>query len=233
MGTVDRDVAVSIPHDGVRLEGLVVVPHGPRGLVVFAAGDGSGRFGAAHRTVARELQAHGFATLLLDLLTHAEEQVDYVTGHLRFNVDLLAERLMVATRWVQRQEWASELGVAFFGSGTGAAAALVAAADMDDIAAVVARAGRPELAHDALARVDAAVLLLVGSLDDKLIPLNEQAKEGLTARTRCELRVIRGAGRAFEEPGAISTVAALATDWIGRYVAHDRPGQGLLSHYAL
>jgi putative phosphoribosyl transferase len=198
------------------LAAIEEVPPGARGVVIFAHGSGSSRLSPRNRYVAGELAAEGFASLLLDLLTPAEEALDRRTGRLRFDVGLLAQRVALALEW-SRRRW-PKLPAGLFGASTGAAAALVAAAERpSEVAAIVSRGGRPDLAGSALPRVTAPTLFIVGGNDDVVLRLNEEA----AARMRCprELRIIPGAGHLFEEPGALETVAKLARDWFARHLA--------------
>jgi pimeloyl-ACP methyl ester carboxylesterase len=192
------------------------MPEDASGLVLFAHGSGSSRFSRRNRFVADTIRTANVGTLLFDLLTQSEETADARTGHLRFDIDFLAQRLRDATRWAREQLGAVRIG--YFGSSTGGAAALVAAADEGDkIGAVVSRGGRPDLAGAALPRVQAPTLLIVGGLDGPVIPLNSQAFDQL----KCvkELKVIPGATHLFEEPGMLEQVARLAADWFKRYLA--------------
>ncbi|MDB6065637.1 MAG: hypothetical protein JWR26_1845 [Pedosphaera sp.] len=201
-----------IPAGAVRLSGDLVVPTEARGLVLFAHGSGSSRHSPRNQSVARVLQDAGVATLLFDLLTLEEEESERYTGRLRFDIALLAQRLILATRWVARQQALSDLNIGFFGSSTGAAAALVAAAELGEkVNSVVSRGGRPDLAGPVLDRVRAATLLIVGGEDRAVIELNKEAY----ALLRCEkmLKIIPGATHLFEEPGALDRVARLAADW--------------------
>jgi dienelactone hydrolase len=210
----ERTVAVTT--DRVTLEGSLVVPDGSSGVVLFAHGSGSGRHSPRNRYVARVLQEGGFATLLIDLLTEEEEVIDLTTRHLRFDIPLLADRLIGAVDWLGTQA-TSALPIGLFGASTGAAAALLAAAARPRaVGAVVSRGGRPDLAGSALPRVEAPTLLLVGGHDEPVIELNEQA----LARLRCEkqLLIVPGATHLFEEPGTLEQVAAHARDWFARYL---------------
>jgi putative phosphoribosyl transferase len=213
---------VRIPAGPATLLGdLTIVRHGESvrrridqvtALVLFAHGSGSSRHSPRNQFVARTLNKAGLATLLFDLLTPEEELVDTRTAELRFDIDLLAERLVHATKWTKEQKETRDLRVGYFGSSTGGAAALAAAAQLpDDIAAVVSRGGRPDLAAGALPKVQAPTLLIVGGEDHIVIDLNEQAR----ARMRCEVRIdiVPGATHLFEEPGALERVADLASDW--------------------
>jgi putative phosphoribosyl transferase len=206
-----------IPAAGARLEGDLDSPPKARGLVLFAHGSGSSRHSPRNRHVARVLQKAGFATLLMDLLTSDEEAADERTAKLRFDIPFLASRLSAATRWAAAQPTLAPLPLGYFGASTGAAAALIAAAAPEaKVGAVVSRGGRPDLAGEALARVRAATLLIVGGDDNACIPLNEAAFARLAAVKR--LVIVPGATHLFEEPGALDEVARLAADWFGRHL---------------
>jgi putative phosphoribosyl transferase len=210
---------VTIPMGAIRLEGELVIPSDAKGIVLFAHGSGSSRHSPRNQYVARVLHEAGIATLLFDLLTQEEEELEAYTRHLRFNIPLLAGRLVEATRWISQQDVTRHLNVGYFGSSTGAAAALVAAAELGDrINSVVSRGGRPDLAESALEEVTAATLLIVGGNDTPVITLNEEAY----ARLRCEkqLKLIPGATHLFEEAGALERVARLASEW---FVNHFHP----------
>lgn len=199
------------------LEGDLVVPDGASGVVVFAHGSGSGRHGARNREVASRLNETGLGTQLMDLLTAEEDELDRVTGEHRFDIQLLAGRLTAAIDWLRQGE-ATRLPIGLFGASTGAAAALVAAAARrEDVAAVVSRGGRPDLAGPALSQVHAPTLLTVGGADHVVLELNRRALEQL--RSEKELVVVPGAGHLFEEPGALEQVASLAADWFSRHLA--------------
>jgi putative phosphoribosyl transferase len=186
--------------------------------VIFAHGSGSSRKSPRNREVAATLQDRGLATLLFDLLTLDEEAVDRHTAHLRFDIDFLAQRLVAATDWATGHAVLARLPLGYFGASTGAAAALVAAAERPaDIAAVVSRGGRPDLAGPALGRVRAPTLLIVGGDDVVVIGMNERARALM--RADVELRIVPGATHLFEEPGALEDVALLASDWFARYLA--------------
>jgi putative phosphoribosyl transferase len=202
------------------LDGDLVVPKHARGLIVFAHGSGSSRRSPRNRAVAEYFQREGFGTLLFDLLTEAEEASEVQTRHLRFDIPLLAERLMAVTAWVTDQEAAHDLPIGFFGASTGAAAALIAAAELEDtIGAVVSRGGRPDLAGEVLRRVVAPTLLIVGERDVPVIELNEQAQELLTCEN--ELKIVPKATHLFEEPGTLDRVAQLASEWFQQHFHHD------------
>ena len=198
------------------LEGELAAPEEARGLVDFAHGSGSSRHSPRNQFVAGVLNRAGFATLLFDLLTESEEATDRITAQLRFNIPLLAERMSRATEWVERQPLVEDLPVGYFGASTGAAAALVAAARRNDIAAVVSRGGRPDLAGEALPHVNAPTLLIVGSRDTYVIELNRIAQGQMTAEN--ELRIIGGASHLFEEPGTLEQAAEATAEWFGRYL---------------
>jgi putative phosphoribosyl transferase len=210
--------AVRIPEGGAVIDGDLVVPEPAEGVVVFAHGTGSGRHSARNRFVAGELQRAGLATLLLDLLTGEEEQVDLRTRHLRFDIGLLARRLLAAGRWVRADDALAGLPVGYFGASTGAAAALIAAAEEPDmVGAVVSRGGRPDLARDELERVSCATLLIVGGADEAVLDLNRQALARL--QVDASLEVVPGATHLFEEPGALEAVAHLAQGWFTSHLS--------------
>ena len=208
---------VQIQAGGAILFGSLIVPENTDALVLFAHGSGSSRHSPRNQFVARTLNDAGLATLLFDLLTQEEEATDMHTREHRFNIGLLAERLVHATRWAKQQEETRDLRIGYFGSSTGAAAALVAAAEIpQDVGAVVSRGGRPDLAGDALPKVQAPTLLIVGGNDDIVIELNEMARDQM----RCEvkLEIVPGATHLFEEPGALEKVAKLASDWFVNHI---------------
>jgi putative phosphoribosyl transferase len=189
-----------------------VMPPQAKGIILFAHGSGSGRHSSRNRAVARYLQERGMGTLLLDLLTAEEEEADMVTARYRFDIPLLTRRLVDATRWIRSREDGFDLPLAYFGASTGAAAALAAAAQLPrEIASVVSRGGRPDLAGDSLPHVTAPTLLLVGGDDEVVIDLNRRAIQSL--RCRSHLVVIPGATHLFEEPGKLEQVAVKAADW--------------------
>jgi putative phosphoribosyl transferase len=201
----------------VELEGNLGVPEGARSVVLFAHGSGSGRHSPRNRYVARVFQRAGLATLLIDLLTPEEEEVDLRTGHLRFDIGLLAERLAGATDWLMKNPNTSNLRIGYFGASTGAGAALVAAAERPEaVGAIVSRGGRPDLAGDALPLVKAPTLLIVGGNDVPVIGMNEEALGQLRAEK--ELKIVPGATHLFEEPGALDEVARLAADWFAGHL---------------
>ena len=202
----------------VTLEGNLTLPAGARGVVLFAHGSGSSRLSPRNRYVARLLNEGKLATLLIDLLTADEAVIDVQSAHLRFDIGLLAERLIGATDWLTQYPDSRHLRVGYFGASTGAAAALVAAAERPRVVgAIVSRGGRPDLAGPALARVQAPTLLIVGGDDAPVIELNRQAFTQLRGEKR--LAIIPGATHLFEEPGALEQVAWLAREWLERYLA--------------
>ena len=208
---------VEIPSGAVWLRGELALPPKASGLVLFAHGSGSGRHSPRNQYVARVLREARIGTLLFDLLTPGEEAIDDRTGHLRFDIALLADRLADATKWITAQEATKDLALGYFGASTGGAAALVAAAELATlIDAVVSRGGRPDLAGGALSRVKAPTLLIVGGRDDVVIELNQQAYEQL--RCEKELKIIPGATHLFEEHGALEEVARLAAEWFQRHL---------------
>jgi len=212
---------IQIPAGRAVLSGDLTIPENALSLVLFAHGSGSSQHSPRNRFVARTLNRSGLGTLLFDLLTPEEEALDLYTREHRFNVGLLAERLMHATKWASQQEQTRDLRMGYFGSSTGAAAALVAAAQFSQgIGAVVSRGGRPDLAGDALPKVQAPTLLIVGSNDDIVIELNEMARDQM----RCEVKlvIIPGATHLFEEPGALEQVAKFASDWFVLHLTRKR-----------
>jgi len=208
---------VEIPVGKVRLEGNIAVPKGAEGVVLFAHGTGSSRFSPRNRYVAEVLQKAGIATLLMDLLTEEEERVDMVTAELRFDIEMLADRLIGATQWLKRNPETKSLSIGYFGASTGAGAALIAAAKYpDDVKAVVSRGGRPDLAMPYLPKVKAPTLLIVGGADEPVIGMNKEAMEELLSAKKLE--IVPGATHLFEEPGALEKVAMLAADWFSKYL---------------
>jgi len=209
---------VSIDTGDVLLPGTLSVPNNARGIVLFAHGSGSSRHSPRNQMVAAILQTQGLATLLFDLLTQEEESVDRQTAELRFNIGLLAARLVGVTRWVTHQPSTRDLPIGYFGASTGAAAALVAAAQLPDlVAVVVSRGGRPDLAAETLENVRTSVLLLVGGLDEKVVGLNRQAVSRLQCQNK-RLVVVPGATHLFEEPGKLEQVAQAAAAWFTQYL---------------
>lgn len=217
-GTLNRS-EVFIAADDVQLAGTLVIPQNARGIVLFVHGSGSSRNSPRNRHVAEVLQESGLATLLFDLLTAEEEEIDRWSAELRFNIGLLSRRLIQVTHWVRQFERTRELSVGYFGASTGAAAALIGAAELrGQVGAVVSRGGRPDLARETLGKVATPTLLLVGSLDEDVLELNRQALAKLASKEK-ELRVIPGATHLFEEPGTLDQVAKAASDWFTKYLA--------------
>jgi dienelactone hydrolase len=213
--------SVQIPAGGVLLDADLTVPDPARGAVIFAHGSGSSRHSPRNRYVAAELNATGLATVLADLLTAAEEQIDARTGHLRFDIDRLALRVTLLTDWLAANRLTGGLPIGLFGASTGAAAALVAAAGRPrTVAAVVSRGGRPDLAGDRLSSVRQPALLIVGELDTDVIELNRWAMLRLGGEARLE--IVAGASHLFQEPGALEQVAELARRW---FTDHLKPAQ--------
>lgn len=203
---------MEIPIGKIKLQGDLVLPDHPKGLVLFAHGSGSSRFSKRNRYVAGVLNKAGIATLLFDLLTEEEEKIDMVTAALRFDIDLLTKRLIAATEHVLKDVHLKGLKIGYFGASTGAAAALNAAAHFQNkISAVVSRGGRPDLALEHLPEVKAPTLLIVGGHDEPVIEMNKKAHKLLS----CEklLKIVEGATHLFEEEGALESVAKLALDW--------------------
>ena len=215
---LEKAVEVRISAGSVMLSGEMQVPDDATGIVLFAHGSGSSRFSPRNQYVARVFREAGVGTLLFDLLTRTEEAIDMQTRHLRFDISLLARRLVDATNWLARQSETNQLSPGYFGSSTGGGAALVAAAALGEkVGAVVSRGGRPDLAGDALPLVTAPTLLVVGGRDYQVIEMN---REALT-RLRCEkkLEIVPGATHLFEEPGTLAEVARLAAAWFVKHLS--------------
>lgn len=199
--------SIVLDADGVSLEGDLILPEGATGIVVFAHGSGSSRLSSRNRQVARHLAENGLATLLFDLLTPEESVVDERTRQLRFDIPLIGTRMTAAVGWVATADLTRHLSIGLFGASTGAAAALIAAAERpEQVRAVVSRGGRPDLAGRHLAQVKVPTLLLVGGWDEPVIELNEKAREQMTAASECELVIVPGATHLFEEPGKLEEV---------------------------
>jgi putative phosphoribosyl transferase len=212
--TITENRYVQILTTGVRLEGIVSIPEAARGIVLFVHGSGSSRHSPRNQYVAQTLQEGGLATLLFDLLTAYEEESDLQNRYLRFDINLLARRTAGVLKWLDLQPYAYGLKKGLFGSSTGAAAALMAAADLpDQVDAVVSRGGRPDLAGTALPNVGAPTLLIVGGNDDVVIDLNEHALAQMSLHGQKKLVVVPGASHLFEEAGALEHAARLARDW--------------------
>jgi pimeloyl-ACP methyl ester carboxylesterase len=217
--------SVLIPVEGGEIAADLRCPESAAGLVIFAHGSGSSRFSSRNRAVAAYLRRHRFATLLLDLLTRAEETVDVVTAQHRFDIDLLGSRVVLATDWAATHDDIAHLPIGYFGASTGAAAALIGAAERPAIVrAVVSRGGRPDLARDALPRVGAPTLLIVGSDDEPVIEMNESAMRRMHAPVKLE--IVPGATHLFEEPGTLEQVIRLAAEW---FAGHLDPGSAVPS----
>ena len=217
--------AVRVMAGSIAMDGTLCVPDGARGIVLFAHGSGSSRHSPRNRYVAQVLQNGGLATLLIDLLTAEEDEVDAQTTRYRFDIDLLARRLGGATDWLLEHPGTSDLRIGYFGASTGAAAALRAAYQRQHaVEAIVSRGGRPDLAGDILALVRTPTLLIVGGRDATVIELNEQALARLGGEKQIEF--VAGATHLFEEPGALEEVALLAREWFRRYLGRSRAGEG-------
>lgn len=209
--------AVQVRVGGDLIEGDLLVPAVAAGLVVFAHGSGSSRFSGRNRAVALVLHRAGYATLLMDLLTRQEETIDIATREYRFDIERLARRVTAALDWAQGQPLLAALPAGCFGASTGAAAALIAAAERPDLVrAVISRGGRPDLAGDALPRVQAPTLLIVGGHDEQVIALNRAAMRRV--RAPVQLAIVPGATHLFEEPGALEAVSRLAADWCDQHL---------------
>ena len=212
-----QTTVVRIPASGVQLDGDLAITPACEGLVLFAHGSGSSRHSPRNKFVAHTLERRGFATLLVDLLTPDEEQIDRATASLRFDIPMLTQRLTGVVDWLREQRETARLRIGLFGASTGAAAAIITAADRPhSIAAVVSRGGRPDLAGHALPRVTAPTLLIVGSLDTTVLQMNRAAMAQM--RGRVALEIVDGATHLFEEPGALSEVAERAADWFGTHL---------------
>jgi putative phosphoribosyl transferase len=214
---IDDEGLVHVGIDSIALDGNLLVPSGATGVVLFAHGSGSSRFSSRNRYVASTLRKGNLGTLLIDLLTPREEERDNVTAELRFDIVMLANRLVRTVEWLREQPGLSEMKIGIFGASTGGGAALVAAAERPKlIQAVVSRGGRPDLAGAALPRVEAPALLIVGGNDIPVMAMNREVYD----RMRCErrLEIVPGATHLFEEPGALEKVALLASDWFVRYL---------------
>jgi putative phosphoribosyl transferase len=224
--SIDENVRIETAHGPI--EGDLIVPENAQGVILFAHGSGSSRHSPRNRFVADALHQRGLGTLLIDLLTpeEEEEEEDVQTAEHRFNIDLLVERLLTATDWLSSHAETRDLSIGCFGASTGAAAALRAAVERPEIAAVVSRGGRPDLAGDALPRVEAATLLIIGDLDYPVIPLNREAYEQLQRSRSRDIALIPDATHLFEEPGALEEVARLAGDWFTKHLSTDRPRGG-------
>ena len=217
MTAAASEIVVEIRAGAALLHADLSVPPRPQGVVIFAHGSGSSRFSARNRQVAQSLNIRGYATVLLDLLTAEEESVDIYTAEYRFDIARLASRVGAAAEWSRTIPELSELPLGYFGASTGAAAALIAAAERPDLVhAVVSRGGRPDLANPWLSRVHAPTLLIVGGADREVLEMNRAAKNQMLAVV--ELQVVHGATHLFEEPGTLEAVERLAGEWFERYL---------------
>lgn len=212
-----KSTPVTITTASVALEGNLTIPENSKGIIVFVHGSGSSRFSPRNVQVARDLNKHGFATLLFDLLTPDEDKIDQYSREFRFDIELLSKRLIEVTHWLQHNAETKNLEIAYFGASTGAAAAIVAAAHYGDIIkAIVSRGGRPDLAKEALSQVKTPTLLIVGGNDDVVIILNQQAMEKMQAKTKLE--IIDGATHLFEEPGTLAQVITASERWFKTFI---------------
>lgn len=208
---------IEITADNVVLKGNLSIPKNAKAIILFAHGSGSSRFSSRNQYVAQVLRKAGLATLLMDLLTKEEELIDEQTGELRFNIKFLADRLIGAAKWLKKNPKTKNLTVGYFGSSTGAGAALIAAAKYPaDIKTIVSRGGRPDLAMPYLKKVKASVLLIVGGNDTPVIGMNEEAMKQLSVEKKLE--IVPGATHLFEEPGKLEEVAQLAADWFTKHM---------------
>ena len=208
---------VTIQAGRVQLDGDLILPENAKGIVLFAHGSGSSRFSPRNQFVAEVLRKNQLATLLIDLLTFDEDKIDQLTRELRFDIDLLADRLIRITHWLLNESRTKKLSIGYFGSSTGAAAALIAAAqEGSSVSAVVSRGGRPDLANNFLPTVEAPTLLIVGGADTVVIELNQEAYAALTCMKKLE--IVPRATHLFEEPGALEKVADLAANWFINYL---------------
>jgi dienelactone hydrolase len=212
----EKNISIKINGNGV-ISGILGSSPSSQGIVIFAHGSGSSRFSPRNALVSKKLQENNLATLLLDLLTPNEEKVDEITSEYRFNIPLLADRLSLATSWVQKEPSLTNLPIGYFGASTGAAAALIAAGKLKDkIKAVVSRGGRPDLAKEALKKVTSPTLLIIGGNDEIVIELNKEAYEMLNCQKKIE--IIPGATHLFEEAGKLEQVADLSANWFLKYL---------------
>lgn len=207
---------IEIKVDNFVLKGNLNVPENAKAIVLFVHGSGSGRFSPRNQYVAEVFNGAGFATLLMDLLTEEEEKIDEQTRELRFDIEFLADRVISATKWLWKNLKTKNLGIGYFGSSTGAGAALVAAVKLPEIKTVVSRGGRPDLAMSHLKKVKSSVLLIVGGDDVSVIEMNKEALKELN--TEKKIQIISGATHLFEEPGKLEEVAKLAADWFKKHL---------------
>ena len=211
-----KEEVVVIPVGRATIEGNLVIPIGARGVVLFAHGSGSGRFSPRNQYVAKVLNEAGIGTLLIDLLTKEEEEIDTATGEFRFDIGLLSQRLEVATEWLKQNPATKSLAIGYYGASTGAAAALIAATKFPkDVKTVVSRGGRPDLAMQHLQKGKVPTLFIVGGKDTVVLDLNKKAMEQVPAEKKLE--IVPGATHLCEEPGKLEEVAKLSADW---FLAH-------------
>ncbi len=215
---------VQIKSEDKYIGGTLFVPDNAKGMIVFAHGSGSSRFSPRNNFVAAELQKSNFATLLVDLLTSEEEAQDLITLEHRFDIEFLCQRLTDATKYAGLNSSTNHLPVAYFGSSTGAAAALMASAASNDTYAIVSRGGRPDMAQDYLSKINSAVLLIVGELDKEVISLNEQALRKMNSVKDKQLEIIPDASHLFEEPGALEEVVRLSKNWFNKHLPKSPAG---------
>ena len=213
-----HDLDITIPIGEIQLSGSLIMPSGGHGVVLFAHGSGSSRHSPRNQLVAERLRQSGLGTLLIDLLTEEEEQAERVTRHLRFDIDMLAERLVAAIEWLLACPETLSHRIGVFGASTGGGAALAAAARKAAVAAVVSRGGRPDLAGSAPVHVRCPTLFIVGGMDDVVVELNMEAFEKLAANPK-EMVIVPGASHLFEEPGKLQEVARLAAEWFARHLS--------------
>lgn len=212
------ETAVELKLDEVNLQGTLNTPPEAKGVVLFAHGSGSSRFSPRNRQVAQVLNQAGLATFLMDLLSPEEELEDEVSGHLRFNIPFLAERVSNATEWLEENPSLSNLSIGYFGASTGAGAALLASTQrFKNVRAIVSRGGRPDLVGQDLSRVEVSTLFIVGSRDPIVLKLNQESLTRLASKDK-RLHVIEGASHLFEEPGALEKVAQLSAEWFEKYL---------------
>src|SRR3989304_123897 len=213
MQEINEEISIKIREGKGNIQGNLVVPSGARGVVLFAHGSGSGRFSPRNQYVAKVLDEAGIGTLLIDLLTKEEDEIDTATGEFRFDIGLLSQRLEVATEWLKQNPATKSLAIGYYGASTGAAAALIAATKFPkDVKTVVSRGGRPDLAMQHLQKVKVPTLFIVGGKDTVVIDLNKKAMEQVPAEKKLE--IVPGATHLFEEPGKLEEVAKLSADWV-------------------
>ncbi len=216
---MDTTNSIQIPIHQATLNGILEIPPNARGIILFAHGSGSSRFSVRNQQVAKVLNEAQFATLLFDLLTDEEEGIDEYSLELRFDIELLASRLVAVTNWVLKAPTTRHLAIGYFGASTGGAAALIAATkNPQAVKAIVSRGGRPDLAGTALSEVQAPTLLIVGGNDDVVIELNQKAMKQLQGIK--QLEIVPGATHLFEEPGTLDEVSLLAKTWFMKYLGH-------------